>query len=41
VHMQPLTALSGSAVIREIGSENVFGTLEESLVRARALVASR
>jgi SulP family sulfate permease len=41
VHMQPLTALTGSAVMREIGRDNVFATLPESLERARGIVAAR
>ena len=41
VHMQPLTALTGSAVMREIGPDNVFGTLTESLARAREILGAR
>ena len=41
VHMQPLTALTGSAVLGAIGKENVFATLPESLEKARSLVAAR
>jgi len=41
VHMQPLTALTGSAVLREIGSENVLPSITASIERARGLVAAR
>lgn len=36
VHMQPLVALTGSSVMAELGSENVFGNLDDALNRARA-----
>jgi len=35
VHMQPLVALTGSAVLDEIGKENLFGNLDDALNRAR------
>jgi SulP family sulfate permease len=35
IHTQPLVALSRSAVLEEIGAENVFGNLDEALNRAR------
>ena len=35
VHTQPLVALSRSAVLDEIGIENVFGNLDDALNRAR------
>ena len=35
VHMQPLVALTGSAVLDEIGKENLFGNLDDALSRAR------
>ena len=38
VHMQPLVALTGSAVLEEIGRENMFGNLDEALDRARQIV---
>lgn len=38
VHMQPQVALTGSPTLAEIGAENVFGSLDEALTRARALV---
>lgn len=37
VHMQPLVALTGSAVLEEIGRENLFGNLDDALERARTL----
>lgn len=37
VHMQPLVALTGSAVLTEIGQENVFANLDDALDRARTL----
>ncbi|HVS60386.1 MAG TPA: sulfate permease [Gemmatimonadaceae bacterium] len=40
VHMQPLVALTGSTVLEEIGSENVFSNLDDALQRARDLVSS-
>ena len=40
VHMQPLVALTGSAVLEEIGPENLFASLDDALQRARELVAS-
>jgi SulP family sulfate permease len=38
VHMQPLVALTGSPTLAEIGSENLFGNLDDALNRARVLV---
>jgi sulfate permease, SulP family len=35
VHMQPLVALTGSAVLEAIGSENLYGNLDDALNRAR------
>jgi len=40
VHMQPLVALTGSMVLEEIGSENVFSNLDDALRRARDLLSS-
>jgi sulfate permease, SulP family len=40
VHMQPLVALTGSAVLEEIGPENVFSNLDDALQRARELLSS-
>jgi SulP family sulfate permease len=37
VHMQPLVALTGSAVLAEIGNDNLFGNLDDALSRARSL----
>jgi sulfate permease, SulP family len=36
VHTQPLVAISRSAVLDEIGEENVFGNIDDALNRARA-----
>lgn len=38
VHMQPLVALTGSAILEEIGSENLFEDLDSALNRARSIV---
>ena len=38
VHMQPLVALTGSPILRDIGSEHLFGNIDEALDRARALL---
>ena len=38
VHMQPLVALTGSAVLEEIGPKNLFSSLDDALRRARELV---
>lgn len=38
VHTQPLVAIGRSAVIDEIGEENVFGNIDDALNRARALL---
>jgi SulP family sulfate permease len=40
VHMQPLVALTGSPVLEEIGSENVFSNLDDALQRAREILSS-
>jgi SulP family sulfate permease len=40
VHMQPLVALTGSSVLEEIGSDNVFSNLDDALQRARHLLSS-
>jgi SulP family sulfate permease len=40
VHMQPLVALTGSAVLEEIGPKNLFSSLDDALQRARELVTS-
>jgi SulP family sulfate permease len=37
VHMQPMVALTGSPALAAIGSDNVFSTLDEAIVRARQL----
>ena len=39
IHMQPLVALSGSAALEMIGSDNVVGNLDLALGRARTLLA--
>ena len=36
VHAQPLIALGRSAVLEEVGEENLFGNLDDALDRARA-----
>ena len=41
LHMQPAVALSGSALMRELGDENVLASIEEAVERARVLVAAR
>lgn len=38
VHMQPLVALTGSAVMDDIGAANVFGNLDDALNTARRIV---
>lgn len=38
VHMQPLVALTGTMALREIGEDNVVGSLELALARARAIM---
>jgi SulP family sulfate permease len=38
VHMQPLVALTGSAVLADVGKENVFGNLDDALNRARVIL---
>jgi sulfate permease, SulP family len=40
LHMQPLVALTGSAILEEIGQENVCANLDDALARARVLLAS-
>jgi SulP family sulfate permease len=39
IHAQPLIALERSEIDAAIGPENIFGTLEEALARARTLAA--
>jgi len=39
IHMQPLVALTGSAALEMIGSENVVANLDLALGRARTLLA--
>lgn len=39
VHMQPLVALTGSPVLADIGTENVFGNLDDALNRARMILS--
>ena len=39
VHAQPMVALSRSAALDEIGEEQLMGTLDEALARARAHLA--
>jgi SulP family sulfate permease len=41
VHMQPLVALTGSPVLEEIGRDNVFGTLDDALLKAGEVAAAR
>ncbi len=38
VHTQPLVAISRSAILDDIGEENVFGNIDDALNRARALL---
>lgn len=38
VHMQPLVALTGSAVLADVGQDNVLGNLDDALTRARLLL---
>lgn len=38
VHMQPLTALTGTPALLEIGEQNVVGSLELALERAREII---
>ncbi|MGI8403073.1 MAG: SulP family inorganic anion transporter [Gemmatimonadaceae bacterium] len=40
LQMQPLVALTGSAILEEIGQENVCVNLDDALARARELLAS-
>ncbi|MEX2110304.1 MAG: sulfate permease [Gemmatimonadaceae bacterium] len=39
VHMQPLVALTGSALLAEIGEGNLCATLDDALTRARSIVS--
>jgi SulP family sulfate permease len=39
LHMQPAVALSGSALMAELGDENVLASIEEAVERAEALAA--
>ncbi len=41
VHMQPLVALTGSRALQEIGPENVVGSLELALERARVILQAQ
>ena len=41
IHAQPMVALSRSDLFDELGEENVLGTLDEGLQRARALVTAQ
>ena len=38
VHTQPLVAIGRSAVLEEVGEENLFGNIDDALNRARALL---
>jgi SulP family sulfate permease len=38
VHMQPLVALTGSAILAEIGEDNVVANLDDAVARARILL---
>jgi SulP family sulfate permease len=38
VHTQPLVAIGRSALMDEIGEENLFGNIDDALNRARALL---
>ena len=38
IHTQPLVALGRSAVIEEIGEDNVFGNIDDALNRARMYI---
>ena len=38
VHTQPLAALTGTPAMREIGADNVVGSLDLALTRARQLL---
>jgi SulP family sulfate permease len=40
LHMQPLVALTGSAILEEIGQENVCANLDDALARAHVLLGS-
>jgi SulP family sulfate permease len=40
LHMQPLVALTGSAILEEIGKDNVCANLDDALARASELIAS-
>jgi sulfate permease, SulP family len=40
LHMQPLVALTGSAILEEIGQDNVCANLDDALARARVLLES-
>lgn len=41
VHMQPLVALTGTPAMSEIGEENVVGSLDLALARAREILTGR
>jgi SulP family sulfate permease len=40
VHAQPMVAIGNSALLDELGEENVFGSVDDALDRARAHLAS-
>jgi SulP family sulfate permease len=40
VHAQPMTVLERAGVIRQVGEENLVGTIDEALARARALMGT-
>jgi len=40
VHTQPLVAIGRSAVLEEIGEENLFGNIDDALAHARSLVGA-
>jgi SulP family sulfate permease len=40
VHMQPLVALTGSTTLDEVGTENLFGNIDDALNRARTIVGA-
>ena len=41
LNQQPQTALAGSALMGELGEENVVATIDDAVERARVLVAGR
>jgi SulP family sulfate permease len=40
VHAQPMTVLERAGVIEQVGEENLVGTIDEALARARALMGT-